>query len=1607
MIISPSFQVFTAVDFKAWFQVKLVPVLASFTPEMLRGVTTGTNCTNYRIIVRGMGKVVTAIPQQRLQATVDVLLKYLKDSADVINQKVCRQGIESDAQWIEENLGPFSQYATYSELKFFNLSQVAILDSLSSGQKAEFLLEPDNLSNSSLVITVLERFTASASLQDLESFFNVFADGLSKPNQTAVSPSVRDSILNLTITALVPNFYMLNSDGIAKWFQVYLPLFLPSANSATFEIIPRNISCSSYQNIVKGFDNIIIQLSEEQKQQVLRFGLDYLKVQLSSGFSCVNSGGDTNNRDWLEENFGQFRLQASFQDFLSLKKDFKGAEVADLLTFSQLKELAAIPSQLNGTQDVTNIMSVIQPSDFAAFFDSLSTAVKAQPANYTQEVKSAFLNVLFERGDLSSVSDKDFLQWLMRLEPLLVDLSPNLVNQVFGFAANRSCTTRQEMINMLDTIQISNSTKAEIYKNILLLLRDPETLKCYDGGSFYLFLKNSFLSFGFPDVSTFISLLPPNRKSELLNTISPSELHEFLSQPDVIDKDSDICVIFSNYNNTAAFLQTEDLPNSVRRIILPCVWPLALSSENGSEVDLWFDVRLKNYLSFLTKDLLNFTVVQNASCLSFQRLVSFMGNNFTYNSSEFGREDVYRTIRSYLRAGSGARCYDPRDPELNSTSWFFNYIGSFVTFITLDDLTSFVSTSQLNVFLGDKANLELFTDPAIPQNVTDYYILQLFQFNPSFQLMILPGILLCSPEIPSSAFASLNEAETMVILDKLKIFCNGSENPERSAALASNIQNITEQTFQDLGSASSGLTTTQILSVSPTVLVSSLSSLGSVETWGQDQANIIVQSITSSGFQINTTASLVSLGTLIAGVPSESVEKMSASEAITASKNPAIVSNMQKAPKVVQQTFVRKIISGFSSPSEVVKNVPDSLATEIPPAMLIFPDGAADISVLNKKTWTSDQSTIFFPILGDKDFDIEQLSRYFLQGFTCGTVSKMKRSRVRQLIRACRPRKGRDKVKLEEPQLTCMYNLLRDNISQSFTDYPSDMLLYLNTRDVQKGNCRAYLSALGAADFTVASSILNKGSKKFSEAGTCLGISGAALNRDNVEVLGNMACSLEGPDIENSDPLILEKLKACKDLSDSQMMAVEAQLLSGKSRYGNVTTWTKKTLEDLDILPLYFSTNLWGHLDRQTKRRFLKGFMPNLRRRRTQKRKLKRLFKQLSTRLAKRAAGCNSEEITQVTISDPAFPFGYDSMQFDLCLDLSVLKENLYAICQKVDDDEFQKIILRKLNQTYPSGVPDQAVQLLASVSRMATLDDISGWSITKLDTLAALMEPEDGSWEKEKSRKIITKYLETSGNSLGSAELDAIGSNLCSLESRTLQNITTDSLRNARLIDVSSCSAEQKRVLYEISNSSYSVYRDNPITFYNLVKGYLGGAPQADIRSLSTQNISMSVNTFRSLDINVITNVTVNDVRGLMGENLPDLKLFENETVVRTWVNLQRQSDLDTLGVGLISNRVDANTTEPGSNVNGSTATTAPQNSTTGTNVTQNTTTGTNMTQNTANGTVTQGNTNSSSPASVGTSTPSQPAATNGVLILTKSPALVLLGVLLTAGLQILLQPA
>ncbi|XP_062308381.1 serine-rich adhesin for platelets-like [Osmerus eperlanus] len=1497
---------------------------------MLTNATSSVNCTNYRVIVKGLSKTLYKMTPSKKHELALGLVAYLRTYAGQNNVPACRIDIQDDADWLVINLGPFSQYTTYSDLQALNITGTSVLDFLSPNQKAELIVEPTNLGNETLVRVVFQQLIATSSLAQLDSFYEGFVQGAAKQNLTTMDPKVRDIIFNMTLTALAPKLNTLNTEEFKLWFQVYLVLLLPSINSETFASIPKNISCGSYHEIVKGCDNVFTRLSVKQPELVFIFSKEYLREQSSKGLSCIESVID--DRDWLQKNFGQFRTYASYADFVSLKNDFNGVEAANLLTYIQLAQLATVSVQLKSVENVHKIMAAISPLEFGPFFDILSPTIQEHKVNYTGEVKSAFVQAVLERGNLSSstINDTEFLVWLrVRLNPLLSKLSASQVMPFFNILKARSCNNSHEAIEVLDTLRstLNDTIQREIYESMLLLLQEPTQLRCYVNGSFYSFLRGSFLSFGFPDLSTFLSLMPSNRQSELLNSITLTELNRLLSQPKVTGNDSSICIILNNYKGTLSFLDMEDIPMDTKKAIFPCVWRKVLRTNTWSEVNAWFD-RLTSYMMFLTKSLISSSEVQNATCLSFQKLVSVLGSNYTFNNSDFEKSDVYLTIKTYLNNGSSPKCYNASNSELNSTDWFVNYIGTFVTYISLSDLNSFVPSSKISVFLENKANIELFNNTVIARNVTAYYITQLYIQNPTFNPLQLPGFFLC--DVPSSAYISLSEKASSTILDLLLQFCNGTQDPQISAALATNFQTITQSTIVTLGSSITGLTTTQISSVSSSVLVSSLSSLSSLSGWNMGQASTLIQTIISGGYQINNAFSLISLGTLIEGVPSATISTISTSELLIASKSTTFVTNILAAPSIVQQTYVEKIISINQSVDVLMMNIPDELATEIPRTLLTFSQETIDVQVVNQKTWKQEQAVIFYGSVASANIDPEELSPSLLQGFTCTSVQNLKITKIQQLVKACRSRFRRKKVVLKETQLTCMYNLLEDNLSQNFTDYPSEMLLYFNYAKVEKSRCRSYFNAVGAADFSILSSLLKKDMVLLNNAKNCLGISGLNLSRDNVEVLGNMCCMLDSAYIQNSDELILEKLKNCNGLSSTQVSAIEARLLSGNTTYGTPSTWNQQTLDDLGTLPLYLTRNIWDIFPTRVKRSFLRLYMPQLRTKNTGKNKLKELFTQCTSLRVKRGAGCTTGNITQTTIADPSFPFGYDVTQFDLCLDVGVLTENVAAVTEKVDDNGFQKVILAKLNQGNPSGIADEQVQLLGSVSRIATLDDITKWNVTKTDTLSALMKTADGTWEATKSRAIITKYLGTPGNSLGSFELNAIDSNLCALDINVLSAITADSLKHAAALDVTSCSAEQKRVLYTISNSSFISQRSNSGVFYQLISPYLGGAPLQDIRMLSTQNVSMDIAVFQNLDIKVVTNLTVSEVKGLLGSNVQDLKTFENNTVVQAWIAAQPQAELDTLNLGLSGGTSHLAETTPASTVTTAAATdttaTSPQ---------------------------------------------------------------------------------
>ncbi|XP_045069120.1 mesothelin-like protein [Coregonus clupeaformis] len=503
-----------------------------------------------------------------------------------------------------------------------------------------------------------------------------------------------------------------------------------------------------------------------------------------------------------------------------------------------------------------------------------------------------------------------------------------------------------------------------------------------------------------------------------------------------------------------------------------------------------------------------------------------------------------------------------------------------------------------------------------------------------------------------------------------------------------------------------------------------------------------------------------------------------------------------------------------------------------------------------------------------------------------------------------------------------MYNYIKvESDVTSYNLYPPDMLLYYDYSKVSQDTCRLYFSELGDADFSVFSEALSfKRTALVDNAMTCLGISGKLLTNDSLQVLGNMVCVLDGSYIQNSDQLILQKLQNCNDLTDGQVAAIETLLTSGNTQYGLPATWNRQTLDNLGILPLYLTSSFYQNFSKKVKSQFLQSFLKVLSQKgtsRQKKRRMKTAIRQsiIKQSQSKRSIGseCIVGEITQVTISENTFPFNYETVtMFNCCLTAKTVNDNLDAITAKVDDQEYLKVVLARLREAYSaySTIPEVKVQVLGPASRVATNADITMWNITKIDTLSALMDSSNGNWDAAMAQAIISKYLRNSGNTLGSAELNAIGGPiLCSLDTSLLKTITQSSLSNANALTVTNCTIEKKRALFTIAEGAFQSRSTVSATSYQLTQPYIGGANSAYVQRLSTSNINMDMATFITLDPTVIQTLSVSQVSGLLGSNMPELKSYANQSVVQAWITTRFQSDLDSLGLGLIGGKADPTT--------------------------------------------------------------------------------------------------
>ncbi|NXC64186.1 MSLNL protein, partial [Aleadryas rufinucha] len=495
-------------------------------------------------------------------------------------------------------------------------------------------------------------------------------------------------------------------------------------------------------------------------------------------------------------------------------------------------------------------------------------------------------------------------------------------------------------------------------------------------------------------------------------------------------------------------------------------------------------------------------------------------------------------------------------------------------------------------------------------------------------------------------------------------------------------------------------------------------------------------------------------------------------------------------------------------------------------------------------------------------------------------------------------------------QLSCLARLLAaKNLTADFDSFPPDLLLFFHPSEVRAGTCREFYARASRGNLDLLPRGSFRRTRLLRGALTCLGVRGSRLEPQQLGSLGALVCELEPGTIPASAPAILESLKLCPALTGAQQDALNALLLTGDTAYGDPSSWDLRTLQDLGPLVLALNQttlSLVAEAVREDFRRSIAAaYSSQGHSQREKSRILLRAFAGASAashpRLKRSTDDCPPKPITANTIDD-CVPY-LTPEELDLYLSSDVLIENLEAVLALPISSESSQVLKKKVDQFFPSGIPEEQLKRLGVLSRLYTEQEISQWSVTSSDTLSALLSTSGGEWKDSQVQQLLSRYLALGGSLTGPLLREIGGERLCNLQEEQIQQIPAEAIGTAGELNISACSQTKKEQLYRKAREAFAGLASTPGPYYCRIQPYLGGAPAEDLKDLANAGvaINMDLDTFLALNPEELQKLSVTDVKNLLGENLPELKEAENEPSVLSWVKLQSQRELDcVLGIGL-----------------------------------------------------------------------------------------------------------
>ncbi|XP_077131580.1 uncharacterized protein LOC143786176 [Ranitomeya variabilis] len=352
---------------------------AAFNQANIMSITLNMSCESYQKLITAMDQVYPRLSEAQRNYIYYYAKSYLTQQL-LYTGSACAQDSNDTVKLIILNFGKYYSEGKITELTYLypNLEIGDLFRMLNPKELAQMLLKEDVLDNYTLMITILRLID----LKNITEYvFGITESAYEANISVSEITSVKQSLL--AVILLEENFSSFSTQDWTILFENDLYSLLPYFNQTLLDLIPADITCSSYQAILKVFSSppIYSSLTSPTKNAIyISLIKRYMSQQLSTADIVCDSG---DLRSWVKLNVYKFIRESTFKDLALFNQNLTKVEHPDDLSARELADLTFLADDLQNSTLSTIILNEIQAfTSYEMIFEYL-TSIKSHLCSIT------------------------------------------------------------------------------------------------------------------------------------------------------------------------------------------------------------------------------------------------------------------------------------------------------------------------------------------------------------------------------------------------------------------------------------------------------------------------------------------------------------------------------------------------------------------------------------------------------------------------------------------------------------------------------------------------------------------------------------------------------------------------------------------------------------------------------------------------------------------------------------------------------------------------------------------------------------------------------------------------------------------------------------------------------------------------------------------------------------------------------------------------------------------------------------------------------------------------------------------------------------------------